>query len=69
MMSRNNRAVHNAVLGGLLVGGCLLTGCSSPEPKPMAQPSVQDVRSNADRAFDKLKQEEDRRGSMGAPSR
>lgn len=45
------------VAAGLLIAGC----SSSKEPKPMQQPSVQDVRGNADRAFDKLKQEEKQR--------
>ncbi len=43
-------------------------GCSSSDPKPMAQPSVQDVRGNADRAFEKLKQEEQQREQRPAPT-
>ena len=39
-----------------------LTACSSSEPKPMAQPTPDQVRGHADRGFDKLKQEEQERG-------
>ena len=46
------------VLGGLLAAGGLVTGCASEKPKPMAQPSLEQVKGNADRGFDKLKQEE-----------
>ena len=35
-----------------------VTACSSDQPKPMAQPTSDQVRSHADHAFDKLKQEE-----------
>lgn len=40
----------------------MLTACSSHEPKPMAQPTPDQVRGHADRGFDKLKQEEQERG-------
>ncbi|MFO0774197.1 MAG: hypothetical protein U0172_06000 [Nitrospiraceae bacterium] len=43
------------------------SGCQSSAPKPMAQPSVQDVKQNADRSFDRLKQEE-RQGMPASPS-
>ena len=36
----------------------LVAGCASEKPKPMAQPSLEQVKGNADRGFDKLKQEE-----------
>jgi outer membrane biogenesis lipoprotein LolB len=42
----------------------MLTGCSSHEPKPMAQPTPDQVRGHADRGFDKLKQEEQERGAQ-----
>ncbi len=35
----------------------------------MQQPSVQDVRGNADRAFEKLKQEEQQRDGTVLPGR
>ncbi|WHZ22670.1 MAG: hypothetical protein OJF47_001782 [Nitrospira sp.] len=46
------------IVCGLIVGVMLVTGCSSDKPKPMAQPSSEQVKGSADRAFDKLKQEE-----------
>jgi putative hemolysin len=42
--------------------GLMLAACSSHEPKPMAQPTPDQVRGHADRGFDKLKQEEQERG-------
>jgi hypothetical protein len=42
----------------------LLAACSSHEPKPMAQPTPDQVRGHADRGFDKLKQEEQERGAL-----
>jgi hypothetical protein len=43
----------------------LVAGCASEKPKPMAQPSSEQVKGNADRAFDKLKQEERDRKPAG----
>jgi hypothetical protein len=40
----------------------MMTACGSHEPKPMAQPTPDQVRGHADRGFDKLKQEEHERG-------
>jgi hypothetical protein len=37
-----------------------MTACSSDQPKPIAQPTPDQVRGHADRTFDKLKQEEQR---------
>ena len=50
----------------LAIGGVFLTvaGCSSHEPKPMAQPTPDQVRGHADHTFDKLKQEERERASQ-----
>jgi hypothetical protein len=39
----------------------LITACASNEPKPLPQPTPDQVRSHADRAFEKLKQEEQER--------
>jgi hypothetical protein len=36
----------------------LAAGCASDRSKPMAQPSPEQVKANADRSFEKLKQEE-----------
>ena len=35
-----------------------LAACSSDQPKPLAQPTPDQVRGHADRALEKLKQEE-----------
>lgn len=52
---------------GILFGGLvcsiiailpLVVGCAGEKPKPMAQPSTEQVKGHADRAFDNLKQEE-----------
>jgi len=36
----------------------LITACVSDQPKPLPQPTPDQVRSHADGAFEKLKQEE-----------
>jgi len=48
------------IVGGVVIGVFFvtMTGCSSDQPKPMAQPTPDQVRGHADRGFDKLKQEE-----------
>lgn len=43
----------------------LVVGCASEKPKPMAQPSSEQVKGSADRAFDRLKQEEGERRPSG----
>jgi hypothetical protein len=53
----------------LAVGLVMLAGCSGNEPKPMVQPTTDQVRGHADRGFDKLKQEEQERGPQPAVSR
>ena len=54
---------------GVVVGGIIaamvLGGCASDKPKPMAQPSSEQVKGGADRAFDRLKQEEGERRPSG----
>jgi hypothetical protein len=40
-------------------------GCASEKPKPMQQPSPEQVKGSADRSFDKLKQEERERKPAG----
>ncbi|GKS57673.1 hypothetical protein YTPLAS18_12000 [Nitrospira sp.] len=67
MNTQRPMAMWMAVVGGLIIGGAAVVGCSSPEAKPMAQPSTQDVRGHADRAFDQLKQEEKERGVPSTP--
>lgn len=63
--SQRGLTVAMAALAFVCVG--VSSGCSSTEPKPMAQPSVQDVKGNADRSFERLKQEE-RSGARPSPS-
>ena len=50
-----------------MIGRLASRWCLSPDvrrkPKPMAQPSSEQVKGSADRAFDRLKQEEGRRPS------
>ncbi|HSV90016.1 MAG TPA: hypothetical protein VLH80_02910 [Nitrospiraceae bacterium] len=41
----------------------LVTACASDQPKPLPQPTPDQVRGHADRAFDKLKQEEQERAA------
>ncbi|MGH7257296.1 MAG: hypothetical protein ACREIM_02890 [Nitrospiraceae bacterium] len=54
------------VLCGLLaIGLAMITSCSSERPKPMQQPTPEQVKGNADRTFDKLKQEERERKPVG----
>ncbi|HET9962273.1 MAG TPA: hypothetical protein VFQ34_08070 [Nitrospiraceae bacterium] len=60
--SENGKMV---ALCGALIFALLFTACSSEKPKPMAQPSSEQVKGNADRAFDKLKQEERDRKPSG----
>lgn len=51
------------IVGGVMMGVVFvtMTACSSDQPKPMAQPTPDQVRGHADRGFDKLKQEEQER--------
>ncbi len=55
--------ITRVMLLGIIVGSVVLTvtACSSEQPKPMVQPTTDQVRGHADRAFDKLKQEEQER--------
>ena len=54
------RAVSLVVGVGILT----LTACSSKEPKPMQQPTPDQVRGHADRGFDNLKKDEKERGTQ-----
>lgn len=47
----------------------ILAACSSNEPKPMAQPTPDQVRGHADRGFDNLKHEEKEHGVQPAAPR
>lgn len=65
---------HNGMQRGLATGlsGLLLLGlgaCASQQPKPPAPAVTPDhVRSHADKAFEKLKQEEQQRTVDPAPA-
>jgi hypothetical protein len=41
-----------------------VAACASNEPKPLPQPTPDQVRGHADRTFDKLKQEEQERATQ-----
>ena len=59
MIHRRNRMQQRGVT--MIVGSfvlSLITACASDQPKPLPQPTPDQVRSHADRAFEKLKQEE-----------
>ena len=52
------------IAGAGLCAVMLLTACAGEQPKPMAQPTPDQVRSHADRTFEKLKQEEQERAAQ-----
>ncbi len=53
------------LVGGIAVAMLFVASCASERPKPMAQPSPEQVKGNADRGFDRLKQEEGERRPSG----
>jgi hypothetical protein len=53
------------VCGLLVFAFTAVVGCASDKPKPMQQPSPEQVKGSADRTFDKLKQEERERKPAG----
>lgn len=53
------------VVSSIIATLVLVAGCASEKSKPMAQPSPEQVKGNADRTFDKLKQEERDRKPSG----
>lgn len=51
----------------MVVGLCVLsmiTACAGNQPKPLPQPTPDQVRGHADRAFETLKQEEHERAAQ-----
>ena len=51
----------------LIIGSCalvLITACAGDQPKPLPQPTPDQVRSHSDRGFEKLKQEEQERATQ-----
>lgn len=63
---RSNKAI-GIVMGTLTA--LMLAACSSHEPKPMAQPTPDQVRGHADQGFDKLKKEERERSAQPSDPR
>jgi hypothetical protein len=64
-MRRAERRLHGVIRGGTwavlaVVGALVLTwaGCSSGPPPGPPQPTTQQIRSDSDRFFDKMKQDE-----------
>lgn len=55
--SRMQQSEVVIIIVGLFVLS-LITACASDQPKSLPQPTPDQVRSHADRAFEKLKQEE-----------
>lgn len=64
----NYRQNRNQQRGVAMVVGLftlsMVTACASDQPKPLPQPTPDQVRSHADRAFEKLKQEEKERAAQ-----
>lgn len=55
------------ILCGWIMGALLLLGCAD-KPKAMPQPSSSQVKSDSDRFFDKMKQDERDQGKGMAPA-
>ena len=51
------RWMQSLLVTGLFVGASLLPGCASP-PAETSDPSSKEIKSDADRMFEKMKQEE-----------
>ena len=65
MIHKRDRARQCPI--ALIIGLCaalLITACASDQPKPLPQPTPDQVRSHADRGFEKLKQEEQERATQ-----
>lgn len=65
MILRRSRMLQGvvAMVAGLFVLS-LITACASDQPKPLPQPTPDQVRGHADQVFDKLKQEEQERATQ-----
>jgi hypothetical protein len=51
------RCVQSLFVTGLFVGTALLSGCASPAPET-TDPSRGEIKSDSERMFEKMKQEE-----------
>jgi hypothetical protein len=64
----NHRRSRKRQKGVVIIVGLfvlsLITACASDQPKPLPQPTPDQVRGHADRAFEKLKQEEQDRATQ-----
>jgi len=62
---------QRATISGLmsLAVFSVVGACASDQPKSLPQPTPDQVRSHADRAFEKLKQEEQERATQPPVSR
>lgn len=63
------RRVTAGCLVAIAAGVGWLTGCAGEPPKPAPTVTPEQVRGHADKAFDKLKQEEQRRTDDPAAAR
>lgn len=63
---RGQRVLLLAV--AIVIGGVTLAGCAA-DPSGPPSPSQKETRSNSDRFFDKMKQEERERGVGSSPTR
>ncbi len=67
-MRMNHRRSHMQQRGIAMVAGLfvfsLFTACTSDQPKPLPQPTPDQVRNHADRTFEKLKHEEQERATQ-----
>ena len=61
MIHRQSRVQRRVAMIVSLFALSLITACTSNQPKPLPQPTPDQVRGHADRTFDTLKQEEQER--------
>lgn len=61
MSGRNGRRVGGLIAGPVGLWLLSIGGCAGEPPKPMSTVTPDQVRTHADKAFDKLKQEEQQR--------
>lgn len=64
MNHRHSRIQRGAAMVAGLSVLLLITACASDPPKPLPQPTPDQVRGHTDRAFEKLKQEEQERATQ-----
>ena len=61
MSGRHGRKVGGLIAGSLGLWLLSIGGCAGEPPKPVSTVTPDQVRTHADKAFDKLKQEEQQR--------